>query len=268
MTVIPLSVIDLALALSLLVLLGIASWRGRLALERPLLIATLRLIIQLSLVGLVLEAVFAVGRLHWITLIAFVMLAIAGHEIHARQRRPFTGAWGYAVGAVAMFLSAFALTLFALTALIQPEPWYTPQYAIPLLGMLLGNTMTGIALALERLTEGAWRQRGAIEAQLMLGYTAREALGPLRRDSMRAGMIPTINAMAVAGVVSLPGMMTGQILAGSPPAEAVRYQILVFLLIAAGTGGGTLLAIALASRRLFDTRHRLRLDRLRRGTGG
>ncbi len=80
---------------------------------------------------------------------------------------------------------------------------------------------------------------------------------------MRAGMIPIINAMAAAGVVSLPGMMTGQILAGAPPVEAVKYQILIMFLIAAGTGFGTLLAVWAGARRLFDERQRLRLDRLR-----
>lgn len=263
MNVIPLSIGELALAAALLVVLGLASWRAGLELERPLLVATVRLVLQLALVALVLEAVFSVARLHWIALIALVMLAISGREIHARQRRPFAGPWGYGIGTSAMFLSAFTLALFALAVLIRPEPWYRPQYAIPLLGMLLGNTMTGIALALERLTEGAWRQRGVIEAQLMLGATAREALAPLRRESARAGMIPTLNAMAAAGVVSLPGMMTGQILAGSSPALAVRYQILIFLLIAGATGAGTLMAIAMAGRRLFDDRHRLRIDRLK-----
>jgi len=84
----------------------------------------------------------------------------------------------------------------------------------------------------------------------------------IARDSLRTGMIPIINAMATAGIVSIPGMMTGQILAGSPPLEAVKYQIMIWLLIAAGSGFGMMAAIGAASRRLFDHRHRLRLDRL------
>jgi putative ABC transport system permease protein len=84
----------------------------------------------------------------------------------------------------------------------------------------------------------------------------------VRRESMRAGMIPTINAMAAAGIVSLPGMMTGQILAGSTPIDAVLYQILIMFLISGSTGFGTVIAVSLATRRLFDERHRLRLDRL------
>jgi putative ABC transport system permease protein len=88
------------------------------------------------------------------------------------------------------------------------------------------------------------------------------AISDSRREAIRVGMIPIINAMSAAGIVSLPGMMTGQILAGTPPVEAVKYQILVMFLIAGGTGFGTVVAVSLAARRLFDERQRLRLDRL------
>jgi putative ABC transport system permease protein len=161
-----------------------------------------------------------------------------------------------------MFVSSFAVTVLALTVMVRPEPWYQPQYAIPLLGMLLGNTMTGVALGLDRLTDTAYEQRGVIEAQLILGATWNTAIAPLRRQAMRSGLMPIINSMAAAGIVSLPGMMTGQILAGAPPLEAVKYQILIMFLIAAGTGFGTMLAVWWAARRLFDERERLRLDRL------
>ena len=162
-----------------------------------------------------------------------------------------------------MFLSSFSVTLLALTVVIRPVPWYEPQYAIPLLGMLLGNTMSGIAVGLDRLTHGAWQQRALVEARLALGQDWRQAIGDIRRASTRSGMIPIINAMAAAGVVSLPGMMTGQILAGSSPVEAVKYQIMVMFLISAGTGFGTMGAVWMGARRLFDERQRLRLDRLR-----
>jgi putative ABC transport system permease protein len=116
---------------------------------------------------------------------------------------------------------------------------------------------------MSRMTESAWQQRAILEQRLMLGQSRDEAILDLRRDSVRTGMIPIINSMAAAGIVSLPGMMTGQILAGSPPVEAVKYQILIMFLIAGGTGFGVMAAIAITSRRLFDKRHRLRLDRLR-----
>lgn len=263
MTLIQLSPADLAVASLLVVLLGVLSWRAHLDIGPSLLIAAARTVVQLTLVGLILTLVFERAHPGWLALIATVMLLTAGYEAMRRQERRFTGWWGFGMGTVSMFVSSFTLTVYALLAVIGTEPWYAPQYAIPLLGMALGNTLTGIALALDRLTQNAWDRRNVIEQRLMLGETAGEAIAGIRRLAMRSGMIPSINAMAVAGIVSLPGMMTGQILAGAPPIEAVKYQILIMFLVTAGTGFGTFAAVWLGARRLFDGRQRLRMDRLR-----
>lgn len=162
-----------------------------------------------------------------------------------------------------MSVSSFSITVFALTVIIDIRPWYEPQYAVPLLGMMLGNTMNGIAIGLDRLTQTTWEQRSGVEGRLMLGQSWSAAISDIRRDSIRSRLVPIINAMSIAGLVSLPGMMTGQILGGSPPKEAVKYQILIMFLIAEGTGFGTSFAVWLGSRRLFDERERLRLDRLK-----
>jgi UDP-glucose/iron transport system permease protein len=206
---------------------------------------------------------FAQVHLLWVTLMALGMLLAAGREVVARQQRRLRGWWGFGTGTGAMFVSSFAVTVLALVAIVGTEPWYAPRYAIPLLGMLLGNTMTGIALAMDRLTDSAWQQRTVIEQRLLLGEDAGHAFGEIRRESMRTGMIPIVNAMAAAGLVRLPGMMTGQILAGSPPLEAVKYQIMIMFLITTGTGFGVMIALWITARRLFDDRHRLRLDVLR-----
>lgn len=262
MSVIDLSWWQLGLASLLVLLLALVAHWHRLSVSRPLLIAAARTAIQLALIGLVLEALFAVGSLFWVALMATVMLLVAGREVMARQKHRLTGGWAFGIGTLSMFISAFSVTILTLAVIIGPEPWYTPQYAIPLLGMLLGNTMTGVALSLDRLTESVWRQRAVIENRLMLGQRWQEAISDLRREAMRAGMMPMINAMAAAGIVSLPGMMTGQILAGTAPGLAVKYQVLVMFTITVGSGFGTLAAVMLGSRRLFDQRERLRVDRL------
>jgi putative ABC transport system permease protein len=260
---ITLSTLDLAIAALLVLGLALLSTRLRAGVSRQLLIAAARTAIQLTLIGLVLKTLFANVHLAWVTLMALFMLLVAGREVMARQKRRFSGWWGYALGTVSMFLSSFTVTVFALVVILGDTPWYTPQYAIPLLGMLLGNTMNGIAIAMDRLTSTAWEQRGVIEARLMLGQRWNEAIADIRQQAITSGLIPIINAMAAAGVVSLPGMMTGQILAGSPPVEAVKYQILIMFLITVGTGLGTLGAVSIGSRRLFDARQRLCLERLR-----
>ena len=262
MELIHLTPLRLSLATALVGLLALLSWLLHLGIGRRLLVAAARSIVQLMLLGLVLESVFAETRPALLALIALVMLAVAGHEVMARQQRRFRGWWGYGLGTSAMFISSFTITLFALTLVIGVRPWYQPQYLIPLLGMLLGNTMTGIAIALDNLTRAAWAERARIEARLILGHPWHQAIGIIRRDALRSGLIPIINAMTTAGIVSLPGMMTGQILAGSPPMEAARYQLMILFLIAAGVGLGSLAAVVAGSRRLFDERERLRLDRL------
>ena len=145
-------------------------------------------------------------------------------------------------------------------AMIGPKD--DPRYAIPLLGMVLGNTMTGVSLGLNGLATGLVTRRAGVEARLMLGASRHEALRPVVRAALRNAMMPIINAMSASGVVSLPGMMTGQILGGVAPSEAVKYQILIMFLIAGGTGIGAVTAVLGGTWRLTDHRHRLRLDRI------
>lgn len=261
---ISLSTWDILLASSFLVVNAGLSVLLRLGLERKLLVAAARMIVQLLMVGLVLKTVFALES-PWITLlIAILMVLFAGREIYARQERRLTGFWGYTLGASAMMAAGTLVTVFALTTQIQPSPWWTPQFALPLLGMILGNTMTGVSLGLDSLHTTVDRERRAIEAQLLLGRKIFAAMLPVLRRALRSGFTPIINAMAATGVVSLPGMMTGQILSGVDPQEAVKYQLLIMFLIGGATGLGVLGAVLASAQRLTDNRQRLRLDRLTR----
>lgn len=262
MNFITLDYIDVALAASLLIINGGLSIAFRLGLERRLLVAAVRMVVQLTLVGLVLKALFAASS-PWLTsLAALVMVAFAGREAMARQDRSFTGFWSYGIGTSAMCVAALVVTLFAVSTQFETRPWYDARYALPLLGMILGNTMNGVSLALDRLVSEAHGGRIAIEARLALGADARTAMEEAARKAFRAGMIPSLNSMAATGLVALPGMMTGQILAGVDPVEAVKYQLLVMFLIAGGTALGVFAAVMVGARRLTDRRHRLRLDRL------
>lgn len=258
----PLSSIDLVLAAILVLLLGLCSWQLRLGLEKRLTISAFRTTVQLLFIGQILRILFAHASFPFVFAISMVMLTVAGREVISRQQRKIRGFQGWLLGTGSMFVSSFTVAFFALAVIIANDPWYTPQYAIPLLGMLLGNTMNGIALSMDRMTETLWQQRRIIEQRLLLGQSSSEATLEIRQQAMRSGMIPIINGMAAAGLVSLPGMMTGQILGGSSPMDAVKYQILIMFLICAGTGFGVITAISLTSRRLFDDRERLRLELL------
>ncbi len=259
---ITLDFFDLALAALLLLLNGAMSIWLRLAMGRQLLIAAVRMCVQLGLMGLVLKTLFALVS-PWLTgLAVLVMVLFAGYEIMRRQERRFHGLWAYGLGTSAVLFAGTLVTIFALASQIQADPWYHPRYAIPLLGMILGNTMTGISVGLNTLTSQVRREKAAIETLLALGETRFVAFRPLIRSAVRNGLIPIVNAMAAAGVVSLPGMMTGQILAGVEPVEAIKYQVLIMFLIAGGTAIGVVSAVHAGVFRLSDSRHRLRLDRL------
>jgi len=262
MNPIALSDLDLALAAGLVLVHAGLSLALSLGLGRQLTIAVARMVIQLALLGLVLQFLFeAVSP--WLTLLAaLVMIGFAGHEAVARLGRKFRGAWGHGIGTASVLVAAMLIMIYALTVQIRPDPWYHPRYAIPLLGMVLGNTLTGISLGLNTLTATAARERAAIEAQLALGATIWCAMRPTLREAMRSGLIPIINAMVATGLISIPGMMTGQMLAGASPESAIRYQLLVMFMLAGGTGIGVFAAVYAGAWRLTDARHRLRLDRL------
>ena len=234
----------------------------QLRLERRLLIAAARMVVQLFLVGLVLKTLFTLVS-PWLTALAMLAMGLfAGREIMARQERRLRGWWGYGLGTLTMITAGMLITILALTTQIGADPWYNPRFAIPLFGMVLGNCMTGISLGLHNLTTQVVREKPAIEAQLILGASRWQALRPFTRQALSSGFMPIINSMAATGLVALPGMMTGQILAGVPPTEAVKYQLLIMFLIGGSTGIGVLMAVHGAVWRLTDTRDRLRLDRL------
>ncbi|MCF6272885.1 MAG: iron export ABC transporter permease subunit FetB [Rhodobacteraceae bacterium] len=259
---IQLSYFDIALASVFLLLNGVLSIWLRLGVARNLAFAATRMVVQLLLVGLLLKSLFAIQS-PWLTLlVALFMAGFATREIWARQERRVKGWRGLAIGGTAMGASVGVVALVALTVLVQPEPWWAPRYALPLLGMIMGNAMTGVSLSLDTLHTALKREQRAIEAQLLLGADKWQAMRPFIRQAMRAGMMPSINAMAAIGVVSLPGMMTGQILSGVDPNEAVKYQLLVMFLITGATGLAVIFATLGSARALTDDRDRLRLDHL------
>ncbi len=250
---------DLVIASGMIVLLAISSILLQLNIAKQLVIAACRNVVQLLLIGYILKLIFNTNNLYLLATIATIMLLVAGYEINARQKYPLKRWVGFKIGTSALFLSSFAMALLTLTVIVAPTPWYSPQYSIPLLGMLLGNTMNGISLGMDKLNQSVYQQKQIIEQRLMLGHRYQDAIKDIRIESVRTGMIPIVNSMAIAGLVSLPGMMTGQILSGTPPVEAVKYQILIFFLIASGTGFGIMTAVWMISKRMFDERQRLDL---------
>ncbi|QHJ00344.1 iron export ABC transporter permease subunit FetB [Xylophilus rhododendri] len=261
--IIHLGLRDVALS-ALLVLVNVAlSLALRLGVHRQVLWASLRMVVQLCIVGLLLKAVFHAASPAATVAIGLVMAAAAAREVAVRPAQRFKRGGNYRISALVVGLSATATVLLALLTAIRPEPWYDPRYAISLLGIILGSVLNAGSLAMDSFLESVTLQRGAIEARLALGATMREALAAHVRAAVRRGMIPVINQMSAAGLITLPGIMTGQLLAGVDPMEAVKYQILLLFMLTGAGGIAAFGVVALAARSLTDARQRLRLDRLR-----
>ncbi len=253
---------DLVVAAVLLVVDGALSIVLGLGLHRAVVVATARMVLQLLLIGVVLRTVFqsesALATLGILT----AMTLVAIREGAARPRHRLARFGNYAVAGLAVGASTVLAALLALTTALRPEPWWNPRYAIPVTGIVLGSAFGTASLTLDGVLGGAAAARAGIEAQLTLGQSFAAATRPLVADAIRRGLMPVLNQMAAAGLVTLPGTMTGQILAGSDPIEAVKYQILLMLLLAGASALAAIITARMAARRLTDDRQRLRLDRL------
>ncbi len=255
-----LSYVQVGLAALLILINGAISVALRLGLHKKLALAAVRTVVQLLLVGLVLQSVFSLSKWYLVLALMLVMALIAGFSAVRRTGRRYPGIWIDSM--LSIWASSWIITGIALFGIVQVEPWFLPQYSIPLLGMILGNTLTGISLGLDRLGQELTSRRNQVDGLLALGATRWEAAqGPVR-SAVQTGMIPILNSMMVVGIVSLPGMMTGQLLAGVAPEQAVKYQVVIMFLIASATALGTVSVVLLGYRRLFNKRHQFLHDLL------
>jgi putative ABC transport system permease protein len=254
---------DLAIAASLIAFDALLSVILKLNLHRQVLWAATRMVVQLIAIGYLLRLVFALHNPAATVAVVVVMAVVAAREIAVRPERRFKGADGMILSATGVAIATFATVALALLTALRPHPWYEARYAISLAGIVLGSVLNSGSLALDNLLTSVTRERPSIEAQLGLGSSFTGATRTLVRQAIRRGIMPTVNQMSAAGVITLPGIMTGQILAGLDPLEAVKYQILLMFLLAGASGLSAAIIAYLALRRLTDDRQRLRLDRLR-----
>ncbi len=236
--------------------IGLSSWQG-LGLEMSLAIATGRTVIQLLGVGYILAVIFALNDPFAVLAVLLVMLTIATITARNRISKKIPQLLYVVFGAI-FFSTALTLSYTNLL-IIQPESWYEPQYLIPLTGIVLGNAMNGAAIAGERLVSTINSSRLEIETHLSLGATPQQAVANYRKDAIRAGLIPTLNQMMVVGVVTLPGIITGQLLSGIDPLNAASYQILIMFMLAFANLVTIVLVTQGLCRQFFNTQAQLQL---------
>ena len=247
---IRLDILDLALALGMMAIaIGLSAWQ-RLGLEWSLAIATGRTVLQLLVVGYILEFIFALNNPWAVLAVLLVMLTIAAIVARNRISKKYPALLPLVWGSI---LVSTALTLcYTNLLVIQPASWYEPQYLIPLAGIVLGNAMNGAAIAGERLVSTFNASKLEIETHLSLGATPEQAVAQYRKDAIKAGLIPTLNQMMVVGIVTLPGIISGQLLSGVNPLDASSYQILIMFMLAFANLVTTLLVTQGLCRQSFN----------------
>ncbi|MDI3316041.1 MAG: iron export ABC transporter permease subunit FetB [Bacillota bacterium] len=229
----------------------VVSYLQRLDLERDLTVGAVRALLQLLAMGYVLEFVFRLAS--W-PLILLVLAAMAGVAVqNAGQRGAGLPQRFLPPGVGIVVAEAVTLALLLLLGLIPGEA----RYVIPISGMIIGNSMVASGLVLNRLKAEMRGRRGEVLSALALGAPPRLAAAVPLRESVRAGMIPTVDSLKTVGIVQLPGMMTGLLIAGASPLQAVRYQILVMFMLSTSVGVASILTGLLAYRQFFNAAEQL-----------
>ncbi|PIE61729.1 MAG: iron export ABC transporter permease subunit FetB [Desulfobacterales bacterium] len=235
---------------------GISLW-GKLGLAKPLWIGSVRCVFQLIVMGFVLRFIFGTASIWMVFVIFCVMVFFAVRIVRgnvSERRIPFV------VPAFLTMFSVYALISIIVTGgIVGAQPVWHPQYFIPLAGMVVGNSMTAMGLALDRLFSELKVRRDEVEMQLCLGATAVEASSQIFREALKAGMLPSINSLTGVGLVFLPGIMTGQILSGEDPMLAIRYQIVVMFMLVASTAVTVTIVLAIVRGRCFGPGQQLLL---------
>jgi putative ABC transport system permease protein len=244
--------------LFILLLMAMVKSRG-IPREKEITIATLRMTLQLILTGYILVYLFENPHPLLTVLATGLMLVFAVNNIMKRVKSPLSVKIKQVI-ALSMGAGTLASLLYFLFVVIGLSPWFEPRYFIPIAGMIIGNSMTGITLGVSRLVDGMHMQKTLVEGALMLGATPKMAAKPIVDGAFDAAIIPTINSMVGMGIVFLPGMMTGQILSGVSPLTAIEYQIAIMLGIVGSVSLTVILFVEMGYKTFFNAQQQLDLE--------
>ncbi len=264
MGVTRLSVSNLILIYTLLAVPMAIAGAHKLQLVKPILVAIVRMTVQLALVGLYLGVIFDRNDpiLNALWLLAMILVANSAILRSAGlSRRVF-----FFMTMIGVGLATFSVLGVLVLGAIAPDPLYDARYLIPLGGMLLGNCMRGNIIALERFYDEIAKNEREYLTYIFMGATTSEAVRGFFHEALRAALLPTVSTMATMGLVSLPGMMTGQILGGSDPTTAISYQLAIMVSIFTSVSLGAWLNLRLSIRIAFTDRGTLRDDLWRRAS--
>lgn len=227
--------------------------------EKEILISSARMTLQLILTGYILVYLFNSPSPFYTILILIAMEAFSIYNIIKRTKSKLSSKLKQII-ALSMVTGTVSCLFYFLFIVVHISPWYDPRYFIPIAGMLIGNSMTGISLGVSRLIDGMQTQKILVEGALMLGATPKMAAKQIVNNAFDSAILPTINSMVGMGIVFLPGMMTGQILSGTSPVTAIEYQIAIMLGILGSVALTVILFVQLGYKTFFNEQSQLIAD--------
>ncbi|MGI1658705.1 MAG: ABC transporter permease [Desulfitobacterium sp.] len=245
------TITSLLLASSLVLVSLFFSYWQKLNLERETVISVIRAVVQLVAVGFVLEYIFGLHNPIFTTLLLLFMILNAAYNAAKRGRVIKNG---FQIS----FVSIAAGTIVTLAVLTLSQTLkYEPYQMIPVGGMIISNSMVALGLCYKQMVSNFKARREEVETKLSLGADILPSSIEIIRDTIKTGMLPTIDSAKTLGIVSLPGMMTGLILAGAPPMEAIKYQIMVTFMLLSTTSISSFIACYLSYQGFFNERKQL-----------
>ncbi|GAA5795287.1 hypothetical protein HPULCUR_000642 [Helicostylum pulchrum] len=257
----PLTWVNVAIASSFILVNGGISMVLGLQLEKTLIIAAIRCLIQLTLMGFVLEDVFKTRHPALVMLMTFVLIFLGAYEtVYNKSKQTYKGMFLSVL--ISSGVSTLVVGIVGARYAMGQDPFWTPEIFIPTMGMLLGNAMSGMAVAISSCLSSVGTRKEQIETYLSFGASRWEAGQSIAIEAVRLAMLPTINQMSVIGLIAIPGMMTGQLISGTPMKDAVMYQQIIMFMISASTALGVLYAVVSCVAVLIDNRHRLRPEKI------
>ncbi|MEL4106295.1 iron export ABC transporter permease subunit FetB [Oscillospiraceae bacterium WX1] len=245
------SLTSLLIASSLVLITLVFSYWQKLRLEKETLISVIRAVVQLIAVGYVLQYIFGMKSPVFTTLLLIFMMVNAAYNA-AKRGKGLKNGWLISVAAIALG-TAVTLSVLILAGAIA----YDAYQIIPVGGMVISNSMVALGLCYRQLTSDFKIKRQEVETKLALGADILPSTIEIIRDAIRTGMMPTIDSAKTLGIVALPGMMTGLILAGTSPLNAIKYQIMVTFMLLSTTSISSFVACYLAYKGFFNVRKQL-----------
>lgn len=253
--IVQLNLLQFSLIYLLLIIILVIMKRSKIHQTKLLLVASLRMTVQLVLAGLVLTYIFDNPHPVFVILYLVAMIAFSIRRVLSKNKginRNFKIALSISLAVSGLFvLSYFVMAVVG-------ENIFNPQYTIPLAGMIIGNAMTGVTLGMKTFTENIKTQRNKIDALLNLGVTPKKILLPYVNNSLETALLPTMNNMLGMGIISLPGMMTGQILSGTLPTTAIMYQIAIMIAICTSVCLTVFCSLNFGYKTLYNRRNQIK----------